>query len=472
MSIPALNAYPVLVIGGGISGLACAYHLQQAGIPVRVLEAQRRPGGVIATEVKGEFRFELGPQSFLYTEPVVGLVDALGLRDQLLRADPKAPRYILLDGRLVPAPLSPPDLLTTPLFSARTKWRLLTEILRRTKPPTEDESVAAFVRRKFGDELLARFVAPFVSGVYAGDPERLSLRAAFPKIHEFEARYGSVLSGAMKSRPAKGAPRAGLCSFRDGMETLPRALAGRLGISLLLETHVEGLHHGKANGKPWYEVRIVRNKQHETLATNAVVVATPNNIASQILFGLSDKFESVFSPVEYAPVAVVSACYRREQIQRPAHGFGFLVPRAEGLRVLGTVFTSLLFAGHAPGGIACFTSFAGGATDPKFLESSDQEITETICAEVSRVLGITGTPVATHLHRHAHAIPQYNLGHSQIVQSLGALTAAMPGLFLAGNYLSGPSIGACVEQAFRTAEAVRVYLASIGVAGVGAVAHA
>ena len=472
MSIPAPTAYPVLVIGGGISGLACAYHLQQAGIPVRALEAGSRPGGVIATTEQDGFRFELGPQSFLSTVPLLGLIDALGLRDELLHADPRAPRYILVGGKLVAAPLAPPELLTTPLFSAGTKWRLLTEILRHTQPPAEDESIAAFVRRKFGDELLNRFVAPFVSGVYAGDPERLSLRAAFPKLHEFETQYGSVLRGAMKSRPAKGTPRAGLCSFRDGMETLPRAIAARLGNSFLLETSVTGVHRGKANGKPWFEVGIVRNKQHEILAASAVVVATPTNIASLILLGLSDKFAPLFSRIEYAPVAVVSAGYRREQIQRPPDGFGFLVPRAEGLHALGTVFNSALFAGRAPEGMVCFTSFAGGATDPNFCELSDEEITETICAEVGRVLGITGKPVATNLHRYARALPQYNLGHSQIVKSLEALTAAMPGLFLAGNYLSGPSIGACVEQAYRTADAVRIYLASIGVAGVGAVAHA
>jgi oxygen-dependent protoporphyrinogen oxidase len=472
VSIPAQAAYPVLVIGGGISGLACAYHLQQAGIPVRALEAASRPGGVIATKQKDGFCFELGPQSFLNTEPLAGLINALGLKDQILHANPRAPRYILVGGRLVPAPHAPPALLITPLFSPGTKWRLVTEILRRTRPPLEDESIAAFVRRKFGDELLNRLVAPFVSGIYAGDAERLSLRASFPKIHEFEATYGSVLRGAMKTRRAKGTPRAALSSFRDGMETLPRAIAARLGGSLLLETSVTGLRHGKANGKPWFEVDITRLNHSETLPASAVVIATPTNIASQILRGLSDDFAAVFSRIEYAPVAIVSACYHREQMQRPPDGFGFLVPRSEGLRVLGTVFNSALFAGRAPDGMVCFTSFAGGATDPKLCESSDEEITETICAEVARVLGITGKPVATNLHRHGRAIPQYNLGHCQIVKSLESLTSAMPGLFLAGNYLSGPSIGACVEQAFRTAEAVRVYLASIGVAGVGAVAHA
>ncbi len=471
MSIPAPTAYPVLVIGAGISGLACAYRLQQAGIPVRALEAASRTGGVIATKEKDGFRFELGPQSFLSTEPLVGLIDALGLKDQLQLANPRAPRYILLGGRLVPAPLAPPSLLTTPLFSAGTKWRLLTEILRHSNPPDDDESVAAFVRRKFGDELLNRFVAPFVSGVYAGDPERLSLRAAFPKLHEFERQYGSVLRGAMKSRPAKGTPRVGLCSFRDGMEALPRAIAARLGDSLLLETSVAGLRHGKANGKPWFEVAIVRHNHRETLAASAVIITTPTEIASQILLGLSHKFAHLFSQIQYAPVAVMSACYRREQLQRPPDGFGFLVPRDEGLRVLGTVFNSALFAGRAPDGMVCFTSFAGGATDPKLCELSDEEITETVCAEVTRVLGITGKPVAVNLHRHARALPQYNLGHSQIVKSLEALAGNMPGLFLAGNYLTGPSIGACVEQADQTADAVRDYLASIGVAGVGAVAH-
>jgi oxygen-dependent protoporphyrinogen oxidase len=472
VSIPAQTAYPVFVIGAGISGLACAYHLQQSGIPVRVLEAGNRPGGVIATKAKDGFLFELGPQSLLSTEPLVRLIVALGLKDQLLCANPRAPRYILVGGKLLPAPLAPPSLLTTPLFSADTKWRLLTEIVRRTQPPADDESIAAFVHRKFGDELLNRFVAPFVSGVYAGDPERLSLRAAFPKLHEFEAQHGSVLRGAMKSRPAKGAPRAGLCSFRDGMETLPRAMAARLGNSLLLETSVAGLRHGKANGKPWFEVDIRRQDHSETLAASAVVIATPTNITSQILLGLSDKFAPLFSRIEYAPVAVVSACYRREQMQQPPEGFGFLVPRAEGLRVLGTVFNSALFAGRAPEGMVCFTSFAGGATDSKLCDLSDEEITETICAEVARVLGTTGKPVATNLHRYARALPQYNLGHTQIVKSLQDLTTAMPGLFLAGNYLSGPSIGSCIEQADRTAEEVRVYLASIGVAGVGAVAHA
>ena len=472
MSIPALTPIPAIVIGGGISGLTCAYHLQQAGIPVRVLDAGVRPGGVISTQEKDGFRFELGPQSFLSTEPLLNLIDALGLKNELLYADSRAPRYILVRGQLVPAPLAPPSLLTTPLLGARTKWRLSTEMLRRTKPPSTDESIAAFVRRKFGDELLDRIVGPFVSGIYAGDPEKLSLRASFPKIHEFEMKYGSVLRGAMKSRPARGMPRPGLCSFRGGMETLPRALATRLGDALLSESTVAGARHGKANGSSSFEVDLTRNGHWETLLASAIIMAAPVHAASEILKGVSDKFAAPFARIEYAPLAVVAAGYRRDQVRNAGNGFGFLVPRSEGLRVLGTVWNSSLFPERAPENMACFTSFAGGATDPALCGMSEDEIAEIICGEVKRVLGITGPPMTRLVHRYTRALPQYNLGHSETVSALGAAASSVPGLFLAGNYLSGPSIGSCVEQANQTAETVRVYLASIGVAGVGAVAHA
>ena len=472
MSIPPQTPYPVIVIGGGISGLACAYRLQQAGISVRVVEAEGRPGGMIETKEKDGFRFELGPQSFLSTEPLLALIDALGLKDQMLYANSRAPRYILVRGRLIPAPLAPPSLLTTSLFGAGTKWRLLTEMFRHTKPPEGDESIAAFVRRKFGEDLLNRLAAPFVSGVYAGDPEKLSLRAAFPKVYEFEERYGSVLRGAMKSRPAKGAPRAGLCYFRGGMHALPQAIATRLGGSLLLETSAAALCRGETNGKPWFEVDIQCDDHRETMAASAVVLATSTDIAAKILRNLSGQIPPLLSQIEYAPAVVLSAGYRREQFQQPPDGFGFLVPRSEGLRVLGTVFNSSLFAGRAPEGMVFLTSFAGGATDPDLCKLGDDEIAETICAEVARVLGITGKPVMTNLQRHSRALPQCNLGHTQVVKSLEAITASIPGLFLTGNYLSGPSIGACIEQAYKTADAARAYLTSIGVVGLGAVACA
>jgi oxygen-dependent protoporphyrinogen oxidase len=307
--------------------------------------------------------------------------------------------------------------------------------------------------------------------VYAGDPERLSLRAAFPTIHEFEAKYGSVLRGAMKSLPAKGTPRPAMCSFRDGMEALPQALGVRLGDALQTETTVTGIRRGKTDGNSWFELDVIYQDHYETLMASAVIVATSANAASEILGSVSETFAAPFARIEYAPVAVVAAGYRRDQLQREANGFGFLVPRSEGLRVLGTVWNSSLFPGRVPEGMVCFTSFAGGATDPKFCELSADEIAEAVGAEVGHILGITGKPVTRMVQCYAHALPQYNLGHAETVAALAAATASVPGLFLTGNYLSGISVGACVEQANRTAEAARVYLTSIGIAGVGAVAR-
>ncbi len=258
MPIPSQTSHPVIVIGGGISGLACAYRLMQAGIPVRLLEAGSRPGGMIATTERDGFRFDLGPQSFLSTEPLLEMINALGLREQLQHANPRAPRFILVGGKLVPAPLAPPSLLSTPLFSGWVpKWRLLTEILRRTQPPADDESIAAFVRRKFGDELLGRFVAPFVSGVYAGDPERgWSLRAAFPKLHELEVQFGSVLRGAMKSRPAKGTPRGGCVPFAMGWKHFRTQSPNIWAIRCCWKTRVEGIRSANVNGKPCFGVEV------------------------------------------------------------------------------------------------------------------------------------------------------------------------------------------------------------------------
>ena len=403
MSIPPPSPLPAVVIGAGISGLACAYRLQHAGIPARLFDAGTRPGGVIQTLESDGFRFELGPQSFLSSEPLLKLIDAIALKDRLLEAHPKAPRYILMGGKLICVPLSPPALLNTSLLGARSKWRIYTEMAQTSHPVEDDESIAAFTRRKFGDEVLNKLVAPFVSGVYAGDPERLSLRSAFPKVHELEVTYGSVLRGAMKSREKTATSPPGLCSFRDGMEALPRALGASLGDLLLTETSVVALRRGEANGKPLFEIDITRNNRSETIAACGVILATPTGTASPDFAGTSrsNRFGTaqLFAQIEYAPVAVVAAGYRLNQIQQPVNGFGFLVPRSEALRVLGTVFSSSLFPGRSPEGMACLTSFAGGATDPGLCDLGENEIAETICGEVARVLRISGEPVITQVHQ-------------------------------------------------------------------------
>lgn len=456
----------ILVIGGGISGLACAWRLGALGLPALLLERRGRFGGVIDTIEKDGFRLDIGPQSFLANEALETLIAELNLAGELLRADPRAPRYILLSGRLVPAPLSPPALLRTPLIGWRTKLRLLSEPFRRTHPPEADESIADFVRRKFGQDLLNNLVAPFVSGVYAGDPEELSLASAFPAIHRFEQEYGSVIRGAMKSRRKGQRTRASLCNFRAGMVTLTQSLVAKLGHRAKCGAEVVMIRRSAPGEPPGFDVAWSHDGSIEPLWVSAIIVATPTDQAARLLTGIEPRFAEELARVEYAPVAQVSAGYRRAEISeaklRHTGGFGFLVPRSEGLRLLGTVWNSCLFSGRAPDGpekMVSLTSFLGGATDPEIRSRSEEDIAGTAQAELSRVLGIRGSPVVQHVARWERALPQYNLGHSRIVRTLGELCAATPGLFLAGNYLAGPSLGACVEQANKIAEEVARFCA-------------
>jgi len=454
-----------IVIGGGISGLACAYRLRQAGIPVLLLEQAERVGGVIASFEQDGFLFELGPQSFLGTERLLELIGSLQLNSELLRANPRAPRFVLAGGRLHRVPMSPAALLTTSLLSGATKWRLVSEPFGRTKPPGEDESVADFVRRKFGAELLDHLAGPFVSGVYAGNPEKLSLRSAFPAVYQWEKEYGSVLRGAMKSRPAKRKPRPALCSFHRGVAALVDALGEKLGDCARCGASVARVSYGEAHEKPQIDVQVNQRGRTESVTARAVVVATDAPAAGRLLTGLSPEFPMYFEQVEYSSVAVVAAGYRREQVGHPAEGFGFLVARTEGMRVLGCVWNSSLFPGRAPEGMVSFTSFAGGATDPELCEWSEERIAETVGGEVAAVLKISGPPATRLVWRHRRALPQYNLGYSHKIAALYKACARFPGLFLTGNYLEGPAVGACVEHAFRTADSVRSYLEAIDEVG-------
>jgi oxygen-dependent protoporphyrinogen oxidase len=449
-----------VVIGAGISGLACAYRLRQLGARVTLLEAASRVGGVIDSARQQGLLFEQGPQSFLSSDAVLELVAALRLDGELLRADSRAPRFVLLGGRLHRVPMAPPSLLSTSLLSLRSRLRLLAEPFRGTQPPATDESVADFVRRKFGGELLEHLVGPLVSGVYAGDPEKLSLRSAFPMVHQWEKEHGSVIRGAMKSRPPRDRPRATLCTFCDGVAALPRRLAAELGDAVRTEVWMEPLRRGKSNGKSHFTLELRLTSGAELLEADAVVVATSTAAAAELLATLAPRAAHTLRQIPYAPVAVVGAVYRREQVGVAPEGFGYLVPRKEGRRILGTVWNSSLFPGRAPDGMVNFTTFAGGATDPELVSRSEEEIAAAVEKDVAEVMRIQGAPVARVVRCHERALPQYTLGHAERILALQQELARIPGLFLTGSYLGGPAIAACVEQAFRTAQSVWEYLAA------------
>jgi protoporphyrinogen/coproporphyrinogen III oxidase len=454
----------VVVIGAGISGLACAYRLLRLGMQVTLLEAGERVGGLIGTVEKSGFLFESGPQSFQGTGTLLEFIREVGVGGELCKADPRAPRYVLRHDRLHKIPMTPQAILTTSLLGRGTRWKVASEALRRTKPPSEDESIADFVRRKFGHEILEYLVSPFVSGVYAGDPEKLSLRAAFPTLEEWERQYGSVIRGAMKSRPSKASKTAGsgpppLCSFRRGLGTLMEAIATRLGQSVVTSARA-GAVSRLQDGRSRYQVSFTKAGRQETLSGKAIVIAVPAYVASRLAGSISAPGAAALSGIAYASLAVIGAGYYQRQASVPLDGFGVLIPRSEKHRTLGIVWNSSLFPDRAPEGQMVLTSFVGGATDPEILARPEKEVIDIVEADLAKILGVSGSPIATTIWKHSKALPQYNLGHGHVVEAIREAERATPGLFFAGNYLEGPSIGKCVEQGFQTAEAVNAYLRS------------
>jgi len=445
---------PALVVGGGISGLVCAYTLRKAGIGAQLVEACPRPGGVISSVARDGFLLERGPQSFSGTIQLHRLCADLGISDQVLHAPPRAPRYVLIDGELRPVPLSPPLFFMSSLIDGSTKWALFRDILGKSIPPDADESVAAFVRRKFSPQLLDRLVGPFVSGIYAGDPERLSVRSAFPQLYEAEKTAGSIIRGMICLAKSKKGPRERptLQSFREGSETLVRALANKLGTALLTETSVIGISCQKDGS---FDVRLESHGGGESVSTRSLILATPTDVTGRLLSRLDSSFETLLSSIDYAPVAVVSLGYRKKDVGHSLNGFGFLVPRSARLRVLGSVWNSSLFPGRAPAGNALLTSFVGGATDPAAAMLEPQELTSLVHREISPLLFIESAPIFSNVTLWPRALPQYNLGHADRLAAVAKACSRFSGLLLTGNYLRGPAVGSCVDQALAVAEQVR-----------------
>jgi oxygen-dependent protoporphyrinogen oxidase len=459
------------VVGAGISGLATTYALQKAGISTLIVDSASRPGGVIQSVKRDGYLIECGPQSFSGNADITSICADLGLLSERVLADPKAPRYVLLDGALKAVPMSP-AIITSTFFSGGTRSSILRDIFGTARGPEPDESVANFIRRKFSATLLDRLVGPFVSGIYAGDPETLSLRAAFPILYEAEQASGSIIRGTfkvLKNRKGKKDPDAAprekpvLQTFQDGNESLIRALADRLGDRLICNAGVlsiEALDPGREPQAPRFRFTLRTPKGQETVEAERLVLATPTNISAKLLSSLDAGFDAQLTPVEYSGVAVVSLGYRHEDVSNPLSGFGFLVPRSSGLSVLGTVWNSSLFPGRAPEGQALLTSFVGGATNPNALRKSPVELAAQVHGELKLVLGVKKDPVFTNVTIWPRAIPQYNLGHTARLAALNAIRSKFPGLYFSGNYLNGPAIGTCVEHALQVAKEIRISFAN------------
>jgi protoporphyrinogen/coproporphyrinogen III oxidase len=440
---------PALIVGGGISGLVCAHALRKAGVTALLIEASGRSGGAIHSEQRSGYFLELGPQSFNGTATLLSLCSELGIEGELVEAPARAPRYVLVGGALKQVPLSPLAFLKSPLLSARTKFGAARDVFGKSYPPDQDESVAAFVRRKFSAELLDRLVGPLVSGIYAGDPEHLSLRSSFPTLYDAEKREGSVIRGMLAKSGKEPRPRPTLLSFRGGMQSLPRALSARLGDAVLLNTCATRVQSDSAG--PHFQITVETLGQQETILADNVVLATPPYAGGNLLRELNPTFGSLLGAIGYASVAVVSLGYPRPEVAHPLGGFGFLVPQSAGKRVLGTVWNSSLFPGRAPDGHVLMTSFLGGATDPRAVSLSPEDLCSLVHRELAPLLTIRHAPTFSNVTIYPRALPQYNLGHADRLSAIETQRAYFPNLWLAGNYLRGPALGACVEQSLDVA---------------------
>ncbi len=447
--------FDVVVLGGGISGLTAGFLLKRRGFSVAVLEASDRPGGSIVTWKKDGFIFELGPNTVLNNAlEIDSLCEKTGIMSRRISATPKAKvRYIVKRGRLVKLPGGPFGFALTPLFSSKAKLRLLQEPFIERAPGDSEESIAAFVRRRLGQEFLDYAVGPFVSGVYAGDPEKLSVRHAVPKIYALEEQYGSLIKGAVRKRKGP-APQGGLFSFIDGLEELPSRLAGLLGTAFCPATTVMSVR-SDAGG---YMVEANGPRGPVSYKARAVVLAMPADAVSAVLKPIGGDFQEKIARLPYAAVAAICLGYRREQVGHSIEGFGFLCPEVEQRHVLGCLFPSSLFAGRAPEGFVALTSFVGGTVHPeRALEPKDVILQKTTEA-LKCLLDINGKPTISRVEQWPRAIPQYVAGHGACKTAASVLEGECPGLFISGNLLYGVSLGNCIQNATAVARRAAVYL--------------
>jgi oxygen-dependent protoporphyrinogen oxidase len=455
-------ALDVLVVGAGVSGLATAFGLVRRGFQVEVVDAARSPGGVIGSVTRDGALYETGPNSALDTTPLIGeLIAAAGITAERIPASEASnTRFVVRGGRPIALPMSPGAFLATPLFSGLAKARLALEPFIRRQPADEEEAIAHFVRRRLGREFLDYAIEPFVAGIYAGDPDRLSVPAAFPKLHALEQRYGSLILGAIlgarerRKRAETAKNTAKSFSFRGGMQTLTDALArgvqrvttGAKAVSL------SRLQDGS------FAVAFDQDGTGFTRHARAVVLAVPAAEAARLVYPLAPDTTRALQEIEYPPVTMVATAYRREDLGHALGGFGFLAPRVEGRAVLGTLFSSSMFEGRAPEGQVLLTNFVGGRRNPELASADEATLVEKVAAEHRALLDARAPALWNAIVRWPRAIPQYELGHLGRIARVAQAEKALPGLRFCANYRGGVSVGDCIANAHATAETLGAWL--------------
>lgn len=443
----------VAVIGAGLAGLACAHRLLAAGHDVVVLEASERVGGYLRTFRDGDFLVESGPNGFLdNAAETLALVRELDLTGELLVSQDRARRrFVFRDGRLRLLPGSPGAFLRSDVLSAGAKLRIACEPFS-SRRPEGDETIHAFAARRLGAEAADVLVDPMVSGIFAGDARQLSLRAAFPKMWELEQAHGGLFRALVARRRAVkasgapvGSPLGKLTSFRSGIETLPRALGAALGDRVRARTRVAGVSRQSSG---W----TIALDSGESIGADDVVVATSPAAAANLLAPLDATLATTLVQIPSAPIAVVALGFEVDALRHPLDGFGFLVPRRQGPRVLGALWESSVYAGRAGAGLALIRVMAGGAHDPGFVSLGDDEAVGLVRRDLHTTMGVTAEPRMVRVVRHHEGIPQYTVGHLDRVRAIEGAVARWPGLHLTGHGYRGVGINHVIANSRALAD--------------------
>ncbi len=477
-----MNECPrIAVVGGGLSGLAAAHRLgelanaQQRRIDVTLLEAGPRLGGLIGTQHIDGHIVELGADSFITNKPwAVNLCERLSLTDQLISTNPRYQRsLILLEGHPVPTPegfelLLPrqlKSLLSSPFLSLPGKLQVANEAFMPPKLDNADESLADFVRRRFGQELLDRIVQPMVGGIYTADPEHLSMRATLPRFVQREQQHGSLLRSvwyerriALHSSDVEDLTPSGISgaryglfvSLKGGMSQLLTTLGQRVQKSAHVITHavVKAIEPIPEGGS------LLTTIDGERQPFDAVILALPADRAGELVRSWDAELSTRLSRIPYASSAIVVTAHRLTDITHPLDAFGLVIPHAEGRRVLAVSFLSRKFAGRSPDGTVQLRTFVGGAMQPQWLEQDDDSLVHMVREELQALLGVQGEPLFQRVARYERAMPQYHVGHLDLVTEIESLQQRHPGFALAGNAYRGVGIPDSIHSGEQAAERV------------------
>jgi oxygen-dependent protoporphyrinogen oxidase len=457
--------FDVVIVGGGIGGLATAYELQKNGVSFAVLESAPRPGGVILSEQVDGLTIDAGPDALLIQKPDgIKLCEELGIGDRLMPT--KLPRlaYIQRGGRLhaLPAksvlgiPTEVMPFVTTSLFTWSGKMRMAAEVLVPPKRDESDESIGAFVTRRFGREAATYLAEPLLAGIHAGDVDRLSIKALFPRFPETERKYGSLIRAFRHPPPGGGRSSEGAFkSLPDGLSELTRALVAALAAnSIRLAT--------PATAASWVESdrRFRVETSRGTVAGRALVFATPAYVTSALSRDLSPELAARCAEIPYASTATVAFAFVRDAVAHPLNGSGYVVPKAENNGILAVSWLSSKWPHRAPEGKALVRAFIGGARDPGALDRPDGELVSTALAAMTPILGITGAPLVTRVYRWNRSGAQHEVGHLDRLAAIERALAARPGLFVTGSAYRGVGIPDCVADGRATATSIAAWLKS------------